>query len=200
MTDHSTDSGQASGRRALHVLVAFASQEGQTEKIAHHCARGFEDRGHLVRLIDLRSPGAQVEVGSIDAVILAASIHLGQYDPALASFIVRHGAGFGRMPSAFISVSLSAASHDPAERGAIDEIARRFLHESGWQPDHVEHVAGAVHDRELNALERMVIHRIVDAHGVARHPSGDTELTDWQALDAFLRRFAGEFEARANTA
>jgi menaquinone-dependent protoporphyrinogen oxidase len=172
------------------ILIAFASSEGQTGKIAHHVARRLEDRGHLTRLVDLRAGDSEAGADDCDAAILAGSMHLSKHDPALATFVMRHLAALVAGPSAFLSVSLTAASKNERERMALDEVVRSFLHDVGWQPDHVELVAGAVHDRELNALERLVLHRIVDSHGVERHPSGSTELTDWDKLDAAIDSFA----------
>ena len=123
-------------------------------------------------------------------------MHRSKHDPALASFILRHVAALGRGPSAFLSgVSLTAASQNERERTALDEVVRSFLHDVGWQPDLIAYVAGAVHDRQLNALERMVLHRIVDAHGVQRHPSGHTELTNWAELDDVIASFATSIPA-----
>lgn len=170
-------------------LVAFASREGQTAKIAHHVARRVEDDGSLVRLIDIRANESEAGADEYDAMLIAGSVHVGRFDPELAAFITRHIAALRRCPSAFLPVSLSAASHEESERSAIDEIAQGYLAELGWVPDAVHHVAGAVHDRKLNALERTVLHAIVDSKGVERHPSGDTELTDWAKLDAFVRSF-----------
>jgi menaquinone-dependent protoporphyrinogen oxidase len=170
-------------------LVAFASREGQTEKIAHHVARRVEDDGSLVRLIDIRANESEAGADEYDAMLIAGSVHVGRFDPELAAFITRHIAALRRCPSAFLPVSLSAASQDESEKSAIDEIAQGYIAELGWVPDAVHHVAGAVHDRKLNALERTVLHAIVDSKGVERQPSGDTELTDWAELDAFVRSF-----------
>jgi len=182
------------------VLVGFASHQGQTEKIAHHLARQLEDRGLAVRLVDMigaaRAGESDAGADDCDAAILAGSLHLGRYDAALASFLMRHGPAIGRGPSAFVTVSLSAASEDETERRAVEEIAQRFLYETGWLPEHVLHAAGAIHDRRMNPVERFALHAIADAHGLDRHPSGDTELTDWAALDRFARDFVGEVKAR----
>lgn len=172
------------------VLVAFASQEGQTNHIAHHVARQLENRGLLVRLIDILEGGTEAGADDCEAVILAGSIHRGNYHDALSSFIMRHGPRLRAVPSAFLSVSLSAASDDAGEQAAIDEIARRFLSENGWAPDRVKQVAGALHDRELGYVVRQVLHSILDSKGVARHPSGNTEFTDWSDLDQFVAEFA----------
>lgn len=170
-------------------LVAFVSREGQTEKVAHHIARRIEDDGSLVRLIDVRAHETEAGADDCDGMVITGSMHRGRFDPELSAFIMRHSEALRRCPSAFLPVSLSAASHEESERSAVDEIAQSYLAELGWMPDVVYHVAGAVHDRQLNAFERMVIHAIVDSKGVERHPSGDTELTDWAALDAFIRSF-----------
>lgn len=171
-------------------LVAFASSEGQTEKIAHHVARRLEDAGHLTRLVDLKSGESEAGADECDAAILAGSVHRSKHHPALGSFVMRHTAALHGMPTAFLSVSLTAASKDDRERRALDEVVHAFLHDVGWQPDRVEYVAGAVHDRELGPIERLALHVIVDAHGVERHPSGNTELTDWVRIDDFVHAFA----------
>jgi menaquinone-dependent protoporphyrinogen oxidase len=178
-------------------LVAYASSEGQTGKIAHHVARRLENRGHLTRLIDIKAHDSEAGADDGDAAILAGSLHLSRHDEALTDFVHRHIAALRAMPSAFLSVSLTAASQDAREIAALDEVVRSFLHDVGWQPDRVELVAGAVHDRQLNPLERFVLHRIVDAHGVTRHPSGDTELTDWDRLDAAVDAFAAQVVSTA---
>ena len=172
-------------------LVAFASSEGQTEKIAHHVARRLEDAGHVTRLVDLKAGETEAGADDYDAAVLAGSMHRSKHDQALTAFIMRHTPTLHRVPTAFLSVSLTAATQDEKERRALDEVVHAFLHDVGWQPDRVEFVAGAVHDRELGPLERLALHAIVDAHGVTRHPSGNTELTDWEKLDAFVTAFAG---------
>jgi menaquinone-dependent protoporphyrinogen oxidase len=172
------------------VLVAYTSLEGQTELIAHHVARKFEDKGFLVRLIDILADRTEAGADDCEAAVIAGSVHRGSFDAELSGFIMRHGPALRTVPSAFLPVSLSAASDDRSERAAVDEIARRFVAESGWAPECILHVAGAVHDREMNFLERQILHAIVDSKGVARHPSGSTEFTDWRELDAFLADFA----------
>jgi menaquinone-dependent protoporphyrinogen oxidase len=181
-------------------LVAYVSREGQTEKIAHHVARQLEDCDALVRLIDVKAHETEAGADDCDAVIIAGSVHRARFDPELSAFIMRHGPALRRCPSAFLPVSLSAASHEPSDRAAIDEVVQNYLAELGWKPDEVFHVAGAVHDRQLNLLERTALHAILNMKGVEPHPSGDTELTDWTALDEFLRGFRERVKAQQPTA
>ncbi len=172
------------------VLVVYFSKEGQTEHISHHMARRLEDAGHIVRLINLKTDASEAGADDYDASILAGSIHRGSYAPEISSFLMRHGPAVRSHVSAFVTVSLSAASHDATEISALNEIANRFLFEAGWQPDFTEHVAGAVHDDQLNAFEKVVLHQIVQQHGEQLDPSGHTEFTDWRKLNTFLDAFA----------
>jgi menaquinone-dependent protoporphyrinogen oxidase len=171
------------------ILVAFASREGQADHIAHHIARQIENRKLLTRLVDVSAGETEAGADDCDAAIVAGSVHRGRYDAALASFVMRHAPVLRCVPSAFLSISLSAASAEPNERAAIDEIAQHFLAEVGWVPETVLHVAGAVHDRSVNVLERFVLRTILRQHGVEPRPTGDAELTDWVVVDAFVRDF-----------
>jgi len=177
------------------ILVAFASREGQTDHIAHHIARQIENNKLLTRLVDVRSGETEAGADDCDAAIVAGSVHRGRYDPALANFVMRHATALRQVPSAFLSISLSAASVEPTERAAVDEIAQRFLAEVGWLPETVVHVAGAVHDRNVNMIERFVLHTILRQHDVEPRSTGDTDLTDWLAIDAFVRDFLARLSA-----
>jgi menaquinone-dependent protoporphyrinogen oxidase len=173
------------------ILIAFASREGQTGHIAHHISRQIENKKLLTRLVEVGAAETEAGADDCDAAIVAGSVHRGRYEAALASFIMRHAPMLRRVPSAFLSISLSAASAEPNERAAIDEIAQRFLAEVGWVPDTVLHVAGAVHDRGINVLERFVLHTILRQQGAEPRTAGEAEFTDWAAVDAFVRDFLG---------
>ncbi len=170
------------------VLIAFASREGQTRKICVHAARQLEAAGCTTQLIDLSLGAPDTYVERCDAAIVAGSVHRGRMDQTLLSFLMRNGAVLGRVPSAFISVSLSAASVDADARAAIDEITRQLLHDVGWQPDEVLHVAGAVEMEALNLLERCAVHAVMQHRGVGIESQGRTELTDWDAVTAFVEK------------
>lgn len=171
------------------ILVAYASREGQTEKIAHHIARRIEDKGLVTRLINLMQGPPEAGADECDGAILAASVHRGRHDQELSAFIMRHAPALRGMPSAFVCVSLSAASMHAHDRSAIDELAQSFFYDIGWYPDHVEHVAGAVRDKQLSLLERYAVHTVMYQKDIPSDPTGDTELTDWTAVDAFVDGF-----------
>lgn len=175
------------------LLVAYASREGQTEKICRHIAARLEAAGHSAMLLNLKNDGTEEGIETCAAAIVAGSVHLARHDPALAGFIMRHGTLLRTVPSAFVCVSLSAASKDPGDLATVGEITNSFLYETGWQPDVIEHAAGAVRDVQLGLFERFTVHAVMMEKEIPSHPSGETELTDWAKLD----RFVDEFAARA---
>lgn len=177
------------------ILIAFASREGQTRRICEHIRSRCETDGCAVSLVDLTAGEPEPDITTYDAAIVAGSIHRGRIEQALSSYLMRSAPALGRLRTAFLSVSLSAASVDRAARSAVDEIARQLLFEVGWHPDETRHVAGAVDPDALNLLERLTVHAVTNHHGIALERSGRTELTDWaevdQFVDGFVRRAAG---------
>ncbi|MFN3868937.1 MAG: flavodoxin domain-containing protein [Hyphomicrobiaceae bacterium] len=183
------------------VLIAFASREGQTRKICAHMARRIERAGGTTQLLDLSLGAPDTDVERCDAALIAGSVHRGRMDQSLMNFLMRNGAAIGRVPSAFVSVSLSAASVDSGARSAIDEITSQLLHDVGWQPDRVLHVAGAVDLEALNLLERCAIHAVMQHRGVALDgENGRTELTDWCDVDRVVDELLGQLDVRRQVA
>jgi len=179
----------------LRFMVAYHSEEGQTEKVAHHVARQIENRGQVARLIQTDDVEDISEVGAFDAAIVAGSLHMGAYGPALAEFVSKHSGELNKVPSAFLTVSLSAASSDPLDLVGTERDALEFQEETGWSPEHTQYVAGAVRDRQTGVLKRLIIHTIMRLKGVGLDPSGTTEFTDWRALDRFVTGFVAEVAA-----
>lgn len=177
------------------IVIAFASREGQAERIARHVALGVERRRMAARLIDVSAGETEAGADDCEGAILIASIHRARFEPRLASFLMRHGATLRACPSAFLTVSLAAAAVDPKERLALDEIAQGFVHEAGWHPDLMLHAAGAIHERQLSLTERYAVHSVVAEKHLALDSSGDTEFTDWQEIDKFIEDFAARVAA-----
>lgn len=194
------DSAGATNADMTAVLIAFASREGQTRKICVHAARLLEAAGCTTQLIDLTLGAPDTWVAGCDAAIVAGSVHRGRMDQTLLSFLMRNGPTLAHVPTAFMSVSLSAASVDAGARAAIDEVTTQLLYDVGWHPDQVLHVAGAVDVDQLNLLERCAVHAVMQHRGVAIESQGHTELTDWAAVDRFvaalLARLPGRVEGQ----
>jgi menaquinone-dependent protoporphyrinogen oxidase len=168
-------------------LMAFVSREGQTERVAHHVARFLEDRGALVRLIDVAARETEAGADDCDALIIAGSLRRGRFDPELSGFVMRHGEALHAYPSVFLPVSVSAAATEATEPGAIDEATASFLDDTGWTPTDICHVASALSSR--NDTDRYSFASLFEVEDAEKRPSGETDSTNWIPLDEFIRTF-----------
>ena len=82
----------------------------------------------------------------------------------------------------FLSVSLTAAGHDPEGMEELDTIVDRFTDEIGWQPSVTVHVAGALRMSEYDFFKAWIMGRIAADRGEPIGRKEDREYTDWEAL------------------
>ena len=173
------------------ILIVYGTTEGQTAKIAQHVADVGRRLGHDV---DVRhAPDAQgdAEGDGYDAIVVGASVHEGRYQRAVRDFVGRHRDLLASHPSAFFSVSLAAASRDPAERGAVEKIAADFASRAGWKPTAMASFAGALKYTQYSWLKRALMKRIAASEGGATDTSRDFEYTDWDEVTRFAEDFLG---------
>lgn len=169
----------------MRILIAFATTDGQTRKIARFAADCLTDLGPSVELLDVVDTEG-LDLSRFAAVVLAASLHAGGFQKAMADFARAHAATLSAMPTLFLPVSLSAAGDDPEDWKGLRDCVSRFLAETGWQPGRTEHVAGAFRFTEYDFFRAWAMRRIAAAKGedVATH--ADKEYTDWPALARLL--------------
>lgn len=172
----------------MNVLIAFATTEGQTRKIARAMARSIREAGCAATLYDIAELSAAPDVGEFDAVILAASVHHQRYQPEIYDFARSNLEALKAKRTAFVSVSLSVtlASGEVEARGYVDD----FTKETGLQPDAVHLAEGAVRYSEYGSSDELTVDLIV-FKGQKKMPKrdGNPEYTDWQALGAFIASF-----------
>lgn len=170
------------------VLIVHASREGQTLRIAEYLAEALRQGGHAVRLAAAEPfPG----VGGADGVIVAASVHLGRHPRALVRAVRAHRTVLERLPSAFLSVCLSAAGDDPLHRAEADGYLRDFLRRTGWRPELAASVAGALRFSRYGFLKARFVRAMSQREQLGTERGVDREFTDWNEV----RRFAEAFGA-----
>lgn len=178
----------------MKALVAYATSEGQTRKIARHVADRIVDTGQSVELLEL-SDAEDIELSRFDGVVLAASVHAGHYQKALANFAAKHADHIAKLPSLFLSVSLAAAGHDAEDWRGLHRILEDLEEATGWTPRQVEQIAGAYQPSKYDVFRGFIMRRIIAAKNPEADLDADKEYTDWQALDALTDDWMGSVGA-----
>ncbi len=173
-----------------HALIVYATTHGHTALIAARLASVLDDAGVEVRLHDVRAIPRDVAPRDYDAVVVAASVHGGRHQPEIAAWVADHRTTLAMRPTAFVSVSLSAAEDSAEARGDTRGCIDRFVEDTGWSPTVSLPVAGALrfsaYDLPTRVLMRLIAHR----HGRDGAVLEDHDYTDWEALERFGRGFA----------
>lgn len=165
----------------MKVLIAYASTEGQTRKIAQRLADHIVDGGRSVELVELAN-ATRMDLQRFDGVILAASVHVGHYQRALTNFAAERSKDLQAKSTLFLSVSLAAAGHDAEDWKGLDKIKEEFIEATGWTPSRVEQVAGAYVPSEYDIFRRFIMRRILAAKNPEADLDADKEYTDWNLL------------------
>lgn len=172
----------------VKILIAYDTTEGQTRKVAQHVADVIARSGQEVEVIEIRRPPMGFTLDRFDAIVIGASIHLGKHSRQLSQFVGRHIARLNAVPSAFFSVSLSAAGSEK-ERADASRFVDEFLAESGWNPAVKTTIAGGLRYREYNFLKRWMMKKIAKQGGKDTDTSRNHEYTDWNAVNQFVSDF-----------
>jgi menaquinone-dependent protoporphyrinogen oxidase len=180
------------------VPVFFATTEGQTRHIAERLAALLRQHGFGSCAIDLAGPeAAQIDWTRTLGAVVGASLHGGKHQKVADRFVRKHAAALNQVPSAFFSVSLSAASKNMNEVDAAERLARAFPAARDWRPAFVASVAGRLAYREYGFLIRLVMKRIARKEGAPTDTSRDYELTNWDEVKTLAGEMAHRIRARA---
>jgi menaquinone-dependent protoporphyrinogen oxidase len=184
----------------MRVAIVYATREGQTRRIAEYLAGAFQARDANVDLFDAAGE-VEPDLDVYDAIVVAGSVHVGKHEKELVKLVKRHLRTLERIPSAFVSVSLSqagveAVTREPAQRKqAAQDVAgvlETFFQQTGWAPHWVQPVAGALLYTRYNFLIRFVIKQISKRAGGSTDTSRDHEYTNWASLERLATRMLDE--------
>src|SRR5215813_10973692 len=92
-----------------NVLVAYATHDGQTRKIAERIATVLRVHRHVVELLDA-TLSREVDLSRFDAVFIGSPVRAQSYLRAVVRFVRAHRIELERMPTLFFSVNLAVIS------------------------------------------------------------------------------------------
>ena len=93
-------------------------------------------------------------------------------------------------PSAFFSVSMTAAEDTDEARARARGYLDDFEEHTGWAPRHRTSFAGALQYREYGFATRLLVRTMMKRAGRPADTRRDYEFTDWGAVVAFARECA----------
>lgn len=191
---------ESPSKSATRVGVFFATRQGHTQRIAERIAADLLVHGFDVDLLAVRRP-LPYSLKNYSAAILAASVHAGSHEKEMVQFVKEHRPELERIPTAFLSVTLSEAGAEmagktPVEHAQfaqdVDTMLGRFFQETRWHPTLAKPVAGALLYTHYNFLLRLVMRKIAKKAGASTDTSRDYVYTDWVGLDKFVEDLATE--------
>ena len=172
------------------VLILYGTTEGQTATISEYIAGVARDYGHSADAIDIKEFQDGFSLEEYGAVVVGASIHMGEHEEYVRDFVKRNREALERLPSAFFSVSLTAREHTDEARAQTKEYVDKLIEETGWHPDMVGVFAGALRYTQYGFVKRHLMKKISKDKGSAdTDTSRDYEYTDWNDV----RHFGEEF-------
>jgi menaquinone-dependent protoporphyrinogen oxidase len=179
----------------MEFLVIYASEGGQTRRIADYIVERIEAKGGTAHLIEASARIPDLKFSDYAGVIVAGPVYQQRHPEDLISLVKAHAAEVASVPSAFVSVSLAAAFPD-GETESQDYVDR-FLHATNWEPSAIHRAAGALRFERYDFFQEQIIRHVVLKDRGADMVEGNNEFTDWDALADFLDDFIGKFGAGA---
>lgn len=173
--------------KRLNLLVVYGTTEGQTRKIATRTGEFIRAAHHDVEVVDSTQVQATLDVDDYDGVIVLGSVHQGQYQSALVDFISSHLDKLQAKHTAFASVGLSFVfdEHDEEAQQYVKHLSTL----TGWYPNHIEYVAGALAYTQYDFFKRQMMKLIARHQGGPTLTDKDYEFTDWHALEKFVDEY-----------
>lgn len=185
---------------ARRILILYGTSYGQTAKIARRIADTFTGWGEAVTRLSADELRAPVDVRAYDAVIIGASVIRGRHRPAVSAFVRQNASTLNSMPTAFFSVSGSAASPHEQERAEARRCVESFLRQTRWRPAITEMIGGAMAYTKYGVILRWIMKQIARRSGAPTDTSRDHELTDWMQVWNFAARFEARLGGSASSA
>lgn len=173
----------------MTILIAFATIEGQTGKIARFVEAQLKAAGHPTKLLDTSEVSASAKVRDADRVILAAPVHERRHPKGFEMFVKAKHDVLSERPTMMLSVSLSAAFPEGME-DAQDYLTEMEMR-TGFKPTQELLVAGAIRAGAYDYYASQVLRHVILRGRNVDPAQGAHEFTNWDELKRQVLEFAG---------
>ncbi|MBI2389750.1 MAG: hypothetical protein HYV09_09150 [Deltaproteobacteria bacterium] len=181
------------------ILIVHESTHGHTTKVAETLADHFRKLGHGAH-VDHSGEADGLVLDRFQGIVLAGSIHGGAHvQPTLIEFVKRHHAELAQIPTALVIVCMAAARDRDSAREAVERYFSTFAHDTGLEPMRKTAFGDELPYTRYGLIERLAVQLVSRAQGDPTDTTRDHDLTDWNAVAAFARTFAGDVDQAARS-
>jgi len=179
----------------MRAAVFYATREGQAERVAKHVATDLRARNIPADVIDVKDLKGCVEWPAYTLAFVVASVHAGHHEKEMVRFVRHFKEELTERHAPFLSLTLSQAGAEmptgtlvqrETARGDVLRMINDFMKETGWHPERVLPVAGALMYSKYNFLVKWIMKRIAHNAGFDGPADRDYEFTNWPAVDRFV--------------
>ncbi len=171
----------------MSVLVLYASQEGQTAKIAKFAAEQVQKSGHAAKLVNVDHMDNAISFKDASKIILAAPVHERRHPRSFEALVNAFSDEINARSTMMLSVSLKAAF--PEGYAEAQDYLVEMKMRTRLKPETEMLVPGAVRRKAYDYYQSQVLRHVV-LEGQSEAFSGeDVEFTDWSVLQAKIGDF-----------
>ena len=171
------------------VLILYASETGQTEKIAEHMAQQLRDKSQEVDCLSADNLPRDFDIDSYDGILTGAPIRMMKFPRSFVRFVKRNRDKLVAHNAGFFAVCMAAASTTPKSKKELEKWLTSFGQETGWHPASQTVFAGAVMYTKYDFVTRMIMKKISGDEGHSTDTSRDHEYTDWGQVAKFADEY-----------
>ncbi|WP_209508037.1 MULTISPECIES: flavodoxin domain-containing protein [unclassified Ruegeria] len=173
----------------MTVLIAFATVEGHTAKIARFICNVAKNAGFKTNLINTDDFSGHVSLDGVVKVVLLAPVHERRHPESFEAFVTSNRDALTKRKSLVLSVGLKASFASGREE-ARDYLNEMFMR-TGFEPNATALIAGAVRPENYGYFEREVLKHVVLLGRKIDPQDGAREFTDWDELTSIVIDFLG---------
>jgi menaquinone-dependent protoporphyrinogen oxidase len=170
----------------MKLMIVYATTEGHTRTVAKFLEKEAGKSGHKTGLFNANIDPPSLD--GYDAVIVAGSVHMGKYQTSIEHFVKKYHEKLNTLNSAFLSISLAAASNDEESWKELEQQTTDFLVSTSWKPAFIEYVAGALLYTQYDFFKRFVMRLISKKSGGDTDTSHDHVYTNWKQVQNVIQK------------
>ena len=171
------------------ILIVYATQRKNTEKIAFFIGQQLEQQGCQVALYDVEKIPSELHLNDYDGLIVGAPVMMGKFSPLIRKWVHRNAPYFYSKSIGFFSVCLGILDKNPKTQKNETKILKDFLSSTKLDPDVHAIFAGALNYSKYNVFLKLVMWWIAWRSGSQTSILKDYEYTDWKQVERFCESF-----------